>query len=99
MTTKSPIALFIFSNDLDNKINVETERKSIQKILQHYEDRNILKVITYSFVSTEELFELLVVGGTDGTERVTHENTGGKLARSRMIFLGAWQTDGGRGRQ
>ena len=40
-----------------------------------------------------------ILGGTDGTERVTHENIGGKPARSRIIFLGAWQTDGGRGRQ
>ena len=29
----------------------------------------------------------LYIGGTDGTERVTHENTGGKQARSKKIFL------------
>ena len=27
------------------------------------------------------------LGGTDGTENVTHENIGGKPARSQMIFL------------
>ena len=49
--------------------------------------KDILELETANII--EELFELLVVGGTDGTERVTHENTGGKQARSKKIFLGS----------
>ena len=30
---------------------------------------------------------LPMLGGTDGTERVTHENIGGKRARTRVIFF------------
>ena len=39
------------------------------------------------------------IGGTDGTERVTHENIGGKPARSRVICFGTPQTDGRSGWQ
>jgi hypothetical protein len=57
MTTKTPVALFIFSNDFNNRLNVETERKVIEKILRHYEDKDLL-VAFHSFVSIDELFEL-----------------------------------------
>ena len=30
---------------------------------------------------------VVLLGGTDGSERVTHENIGGKAARFSMIFL------------
>ena len=33
------------------------------------------------------IFQRSVLGGTDGTGHVTHENIGGKPARSRVIFL------------
>ena len=36
---------------------------------------------------------LVQVGGTDGTEHVTHKNIGGKPARSRVISFGTPQTD------
>jgi Leucine-rich repeat (LRR) protein len=57
MTTKTPVALFIFSNDFNNRLNVETELKVIEKILRHYEDKDLL-VAFHSFVSIDELFEL-----------------------------------------
>jgi hypothetical protein len=59
MTQKPPIALIIFSNDLDNYLsNIETERKVIEEALEHYDDTNRLKVITRSSVSIAELFRL-----------------------------------------
>lgn len=57
--TKPPIALILFSNDLDNYLpNIETERKLIEEALEHYDDTNRLKVITRSSVSIEEVFRL-----------------------------------------
>ncbi|MFK7948929.1 MAG: CHAT domain-containing protein [Saprospiraceae bacterium] len=59
MSQKTPIALIIFSNDLDNYLpNIETERKIIEEALEHYYDTNRLKVITRSSVSLAELFRL-----------------------------------------
>lgn len=59
MAARSPVALIIFSNDLDNFLsNIETERKLIEEALEHYDDNNRLKVITRSSVSIEELFRL-----------------------------------------
>jgi hypothetical protein len=59
MPKKPPIALIIFSNDLDNYLsNIETERKVIEEALEHYDDTNRLKVITRSSVSIAELFRL-----------------------------------------
>ena len=54
-----PIALIIFSNDLDNYLsNIEIERKYIEEALEHYHDTNRLKVITRSSVNTKDLFDL-----------------------------------------
>ena len=59
MSQKTPIALIIFSNDLDNYLpNIETERKIIEEALEHYDDTNRLKVISRSSVSLTELFRL-----------------------------------------
>lgn len=59
MPQKPPIALIVFSNDLDNYLpNIETERKIIEEALEHYDDTNRLKVITRSAVSIAELFRL-----------------------------------------
>ena len=59
MQNKTPVALIVFSNDLDNYLsNIETERKLIEEALEHYDDTNRLKVITRSSVSLEELFRL-----------------------------------------
>jgi len=54
-----PIALIVFSNDLDGYLsNIETERKIIEEALEHYDDTNRLKVITRSSVTIKELFRL-----------------------------------------
>ncbi len=59
MQNKTPIALIVFSNDLDNYLsNIETEHKLIEEALEHYDYTNRLKVITRSSVSIEELFRL-----------------------------------------
>lgn len=59
MPQKPPIALIVFSNDLDDYLsNIETERKIIEEALEHYDDTNRLKVITRSSVSIDELFRL-----------------------------------------
>lgn len=59
MVTKPPIALIVFSNDLDDYLpNIETERKVIEEALEHYDDTNRLKIITRSSVSIDELFRL-----------------------------------------
>lgn len=59
MSKKLPIALFVFSNDLDNHLpNVETERKAIETALEQYHDTNCLKVILRSSVSILELMRL-----------------------------------------
>ncbi len=59
MQNKTPVALFIFSNDLDKYLpNIETERKLIEEALEHYDDSNRLKVITRTSVSIQELFRL-----------------------------------------
>ncbi len=56
---KPPIALIVFSNDLDNFLhNVETERRYIEEALEHYDDTNRLKVITRSSVSIDDIFQL-----------------------------------------
>jgi len=57
--TKPPVALILFSNDLDNYLpNIETERKIIEEALEHYDDSNRLKVITRTSISIDELFRL-----------------------------------------
>ena len=54
-----PIALIIFSNDLDNYLsNIERERKIIEEALELYNDTNRLRIITRSSVSIQELFRL-----------------------------------------
>ena len=54
-----PIALIVFSNDLDAHLaNIETERKVIEEALEHFDDTNRLKVITRSSVTIQELFRL-----------------------------------------
>jgi hypothetical protein len=59
MPKKPPIALIIFSNDLDNYLpNIETERKIIEEALEHYDDTNRLKIIARASVSISELFRL-----------------------------------------
>jgi hypothetical protein len=59
MPTKPPIALIIFSNDLDKYLpDIETERKVIEEALEYYDDTNRLKVITRSSVSIDEMFRL-----------------------------------------
>jgi hypothetical protein len=59
MPKNPPIALILFSNDLDAFLpNVEKERKLIEEALEHYDDTNRLKVITRSSVSVEEVFRL-----------------------------------------
>jgi hypothetical protein len=55
----APVALILFSNDLDNFLpNVEQERKLIEEALENYSDTNRLKVIARSSVSIEEIFRL-----------------------------------------
>lgn len=59
MTKLPPIALIVFSNDLDSYLsNIETERKYIEEALEHYDDTNRLKVVTRSSVTVKELFRL-----------------------------------------
>lgn len=59
MTQQAPIALILFSNDLDNFLPmVEQERKVIEEALEHLNDSNRLKVIARSSVSIEEVFRL-----------------------------------------
>lgn len=54
-----PIALIIFSNDLDNYLsNIEMERKIIEEALEYYNDTNRLKIITRSSVTIKDLFRL-----------------------------------------
>ena len=38
------------------------------------------------------------LGGTDGSERVTHENIARLASRFSMIFFFTWQTDGRSGK-
>ena len=53
MPQNPPVALILFSNDLDNFLpNVEEERKMIEEALEAYNDTNRLKVITRSSVNT-----------------------------------------------
>ena len=55
--TKPPVALILFSNDMDRFLpNIETERKIIEEALEHYDDTNRLKVITRTSISIDELF-------------------------------------------
>jgi hypothetical protein len=59
MPQAPPIALVLFSNDLDSFLpSVERERKLIEEALETYNDTNRLKVIARSSVSTEEIFRL-----------------------------------------
>lgn len=59
MPAAPPIALILFSNDLDDFLpSVEQERKLIEEALEHYSDTNRLKVIARSSVSIEEIFRL-----------------------------------------
>ncbi|MFK7948334.1 MAG: CHAT domain-containing protein [Saprospiraceae bacterium] len=59
MTNQIPIALFVFSNDLDDFLpNIERERKIVEEALEHYDDTNRLKIIARSSVSIDELFRL-----------------------------------------
>jgi len=56
---KPPIALIVFSNDLDNFLsNIERERKIIEEALEQYHDTNRLRIITRSSVTLPELFRL-----------------------------------------
>lgn len=55
----SPVALVLFSNDLDNFLpSVERERKMIEEALENYSDTNRLKVVARSSVSIQEVFRL-----------------------------------------
>lgn len=59
MAQQPPIALVVFSNDLDSYLaETERERKIIEEALEHYHDSNRLKVITRSSVSVKEIFRL-----------------------------------------
>ncbi len=59
MPTAPPIALVLFSNDLDRFLpSVERERKLVEEALEAYNDTNRLKVITRSSVGVEEIFRL-----------------------------------------
>jgi len=59
MLKTPPMALILFSNDLDNFLpSVERERKMIEEALETYNDTNRLKVIARSSVSIEEVFRL-----------------------------------------
>jgi hypothetical protein len=59
MQPKPPIALIVFSNDLDNFLsNIERERKIIEEALEQYHDTNRLRIITRSSVTLPELFRL-----------------------------------------
>ena len=59
MPKTPPIALVLFSNDLDSFLpSVERERKTIEEALEAYNDTNRLKVIARSSVSIDEIFRL-----------------------------------------
>ncbi len=59
MPNKPPVAIVLFSNDLDDFLpSVEQERKLIEEALEHYSDTNRLKVVARSSVSIEEIFRL-----------------------------------------
>ena len=59
MPKTPPVALILFSNDLDNFLpSVERERKLIEEALEGYNDTNRLKVIARSSVSIDEIFRL-----------------------------------------
>ncbi|MCB0564143.1 MAG: CHAT domain-containing protein [Phaeodactylibacter sp.] len=59
MPKTPPVALILFSNDLDSFLpNVERERKMIEEALEAYNDTNRLKVIARSSVSIDEIFRL-----------------------------------------
>lgn len=59
MPNKPPVALILFSNDMDNFLpNVERERKMIEEALEHFDDSNRLSVKAHSSVGVEELFRL-----------------------------------------
>jgi hypothetical protein len=57
--TKPPVALFIFSNNVDNYLhNIENEKKQIRQALEAYHDTNRMTVIMESFTSKKELIRL-----------------------------------------
>lgn len=59
MPQAPPVALVLFSNDLDSFLpSVEQERKLIEEALETYNDTNRLKVIARSSVGVEEIFRL-----------------------------------------
>lgn len=59
MIQQPPVALIIFSNDLDSYLsNIEIERKYIEEALEQYHDSNRLKVITRSSVTIQDIFDL-----------------------------------------
>ncbi len=59
MTARHPVALIVFSNDLDNYLhNIEQERRYIEEALEHYDDTNRLEVITRSSVGIDDIFRL-----------------------------------------
>ncbi len=59
MSKALPVALVLFSNDLDRFLPmVERERKVIEEALEHFNDTNRLKVIARSSVSIAEIFRL-----------------------------------------
>jgi DNA-binding NarL/FixJ family response regulator len=57
--TKPPIALFIFSNNVDKYLhNIENEKKQIRQALEQYHDTNRMTVIMEAFTSIDELIRL-----------------------------------------
>lgn len=59
MSNTLPVALILFSNDMDAFLPmVEQERKIIEEALEHFDDTNRLKVVARSSVSIEEVFRL-----------------------------------------
>jgi hypothetical protein len=57
MIEKPPIALFIFSNDLD-KINTEPEQANIKNAFREKDDNNFIRCEIEVKVTTDRLFEL-----------------------------------------
>jgi hypothetical protein len=56
--TKPPVALFIFSNDIDKSLNLENEQSNINNTFRYYDDNNILRCKVEFQVTIEKLFEL-----------------------------------------